>query len=619
MTDAAFSATNLRGPRAAPVVAVSAFLACALIVAAGVFTVHWANDAIIEKTLEETAADARSLRRYVMQQYETMNDVAEAVLRELDGRAPADMPTDELRNLVRRIETPFASQELTVFLSSANGDNLLTPGPGTNVADREYFRAHAYPEEFGDRLDLIRNAETGMVVSPPLVARVRNQEIMSASQAIYSADGRFAGVVNVSMPSARFQTMFSYFLAGGEDALAMFRNDRMALMREPRLATFSGNVIRNPLTFQNYPRLPEGRFEGEAAADGMRRMGVHLTLAPWPIVLGSSKSIRGLGVGSLAVFWPAIYIYLAQFLAIVAFAGSAIWALRRAQSFQFAVGVERDAAIVAKEQLADALAAQIKLRADAEAANQAKSTFLAAMSHELRSPLNAIIGFAELLEQRIVDPNDPQKVVEYQGYILESGRHLLDLINDILHLARIQSATGALALESVRLRDVIDEALRMVKVAAARKDVTIAIRLSHPEAHLQTDRRALLQILLNLSSNAVKYSPRFGTVSVDAVRDSEGGFSIVVSDEGRGMEAKLIADIGKPFLRGADSFVANNEGIGLGLAITAQLIALLGGNLDLRNRLPCGLAARATFPNREGANSNAPFALLSNRSQSDAG
>lgn len=248
----------------------------------------------------------------------------------------------------------------------------------------------------------------------------------------------------------------------------------------------------------------------------------------------------------------------------------------------------------------------------------ALSTFHAAMSHELRSPLNAIIGFAELLEQRIVDPNDPQKVVEYQGYILESGRHLLDLINDILHLTRIQSATGALALESVRLRDVIDEAMRMVKVAAARKDVTIAIRLSNPEAHLQTDRRALLQILLNLSSNAIKYSPRFGTVSVDAVRDSQGGFSIVVSDEGRGMEAKLIADIGTPFLRGTDSFVANNEGIGLGLAITAQLVVLLGGNLDLRNRLPRGLVACATFPNREGANSNAPFALLSNRSQSDA-
>lgn len=618
MTDAAISAEYFRGRGAVPSVAALAFLVCALIVGAGMFTLYWANNAIIEQTLEETAADARSLRRYVMQQYDTMNDVAEAVLRELDGRDPSAIPTAELRSVVRRIETPFASQELAVFVFSKTGDNLLVPGPGTNVADREYFRAHIYPEEFGDRLTLIRNAENGMVVSSPFMARVRNQEVLSASKAVYAADGSLAGVINVSIPTALFQTMFSYFLGDGKDALSMFRNDQLALLREPRLETFSGAVIQNPLTFQNYPRLPQGRFEGEAAADGMRRMGVHLTFAPWPIVLGSSKSIAGLGLGALGVFWPAIAIYLAQFLAIVAFAGSAIWALRRAQSFQVAAGVERDAAIAAKEQLADALAEQIKLRADAEAANQAKSTFLAAMSHELRSPLNAIIGFAELLEQRIIDPNDPQKVVEYQGYILESGRHLLDLINDILHLTRIQSATGALALESVRLRDVIDEAMRMVKVAAARKDVTIAIRLSNPEAHLQTDRRALLQILLNLSSNAIKYSPRFGTVSVDAVRDSQGGFSIFVSDEGRGMEAKLIADIGTPFLRGTDSFVANNEGIGLGLAITAQLVVLLGGNLDLRNRLPRGLVACATFPNREGANSNAPFALLSNRSQSDA-
>jgi hypothetical protein len=314
-----------RGLRAVPGVAASAFLVCALIVAAGLFTLHWANNAIVEQTLAETAADARSLRRYVMQQYDTMNDVAEAVLRELDGRDPAEIPTDELRYLVRRIETPFASQELAVFLSSKTGDNLLAPGPGTNVADREYFRAHAHPEEFGERLSLLRNAENGMLVSPPLVARVRNQEILSASKAILAADGGFAGVVNISMPTARFQTMFSYFHADAEDALFIFRNDSMGLVREPRLANFSGALLPNALVFQNYPRLPEGRFEGEAATDGLRRVGVHLTLEPWPIVLGSSKGIRGLGFGSLSVFWPAIAVYSVQLLAIFAFAGSAIW------------------------------------------------------------------------------------------------------------------------------------------------------------------------------------------------------------------------------------------------------------------------------------------------------
>jgi len=464
MTDAAISAKYFRGRGAVPRVAALAFLVCALIVGAGMFTLYWANNAIIEQTLEETAADARSLRRYVMQQYDTMNDVAEAVLRELDGRDP------------------------TGWRSSA------TPRTAWWYR-RRFWHACAKPggpERF---------------------------------KAIYAADGSVAGVINVSIPTALFQTMFSYFLADGKDALTMFRNDQLALLREPRLEKFSGAVVQNAMIFRDFPRLPQGRFEGQAAADGMRRMGVRLSLTSWPMVMGSSKSITGLGIGGITVFWPAIAIYVAQFLAIVAFAGSAIWALRRAQSFQVAAGVERDTAVAAKEQLADALAEQIKLRADAEAANQAKSTFLAAMSHELRSPLNAIIGFAELLEQSIVDPKDPKKVVEYQGYILESGRHLLDLINDILHLTRIQSATGALALESVRLRDVIDEAMRMVKVAAARKDVKIAVRLSNPEAHLQTDRRALLQILLNLSSNAIKYSPRFGTVSVDAVRDSQGGFS----------------------------------------------------------------------------------------------
>jgi signal transduction histidine kinase len=263
--------------------------------------------------------------------------------------------------------------------------------------------------------------------------------------------------------------------------------------------------------------------------------------------------------------------------------------------------------------LARGLAEQIKLRADAEAANQAKSTFLAAMSHELRSPLNAIIGFAELLEKRIVNPSDPEKVVEYQGYILESGRHLLDLINDILHLARIQSSTGALSLERVCVRDVVDEAVRMVQVFAERKEVKIACRLADPEMQLLTDRRALLQIVLNLASNAVKFSPAGGTVAIDVSQDAEGTSSILVCDDGRGMEPKLIAGVGTPFLRGSDSFVANNEGIGLGLAITVQLASLLGGTLAFRNRQPHGLAARATFPRHAIANSNAPIALLPNR------
>lgn len=115
-----------------------------------------------------------------------------------------------------------------------------------------------------------------------------------------------------------------------------------------------------------------------------------------------------------------------------------------------------------------------------------------------------------------------------------------------------------------------------------------------------------------------KFSPVGGTVSIDAAQDAQGGFSIVVSDQGSGMDEKLIAGIGTPFLRGADSFVANSEGIGLGLAITVQLVVLLGGRLDLSNRLPHGLTARAAFPCLAGANMNAPIELLSNRANSIA-
>ena len=230
----------------------------------------------------------------------------------------------------------------------------------------------------------------------------------------------------------------------------------------------------------------------------------------------------------------------------------------------------------------------------AEAANKAKSEFLANMSHELRTPLNAIIGFSELIAGEAFGKTDP-RYTEFADDILNSGKHLLDLINDLLDMSKIEAGQFELADEQLEMAPLIQSCANMVVPRAAEGQVTLTVANTLSRDAILADRRAVRQIVLNLVSNAVKFTPAGGSVDVrmDAV---EGGLAVVVEDTGIGIAPDALERLCEPFQQVDASISRRFGGTGLGLAITRKLLALHGGALRFDSAPGRGTTVWAVFP-----------------------
>jgi two-component system cell cycle sensor histidine kinase PleC len=230
----------------------------------------------------------------------------------------------------------------------------------------------------------------------------------------------------------------------------------------------------------------------------------------------------------------------------------------------------------------------------AEEANDAKSKFLANMSHELRTPLNAIIGFSEIMASAMFGPLGAAKYNEYSHDIRESGQYLLDVINDILDMSKIEAGGVHLAPEDVDLDRTLADCVRVVWGRANEKRVTVQSQLA-PGIHLQADRRALKQIALNLLSNAVKFTPDGGTVTVRS-RARGGMITVAIADNGIGIPKDALGKLGRPFEQVESQLTKRHQGSGLGLAIAKSLVELHGGRMRIRSVLGAGTTVVVRLP-----------------------
>ena len=253
--------------------------------------------------------------------------------------------------------------------------------------------------------------------------------------------------------------------------------------------------------------------------------------------------------------------------------------------------IEKDALT---ERLTESLAKAKAAAAAAEQANQAKSTFLAAMSHDLRTPLNAIIGFSEIMKTEMMGPLPNPYYREYAADIHQSGRHLLDMIDSVLDLSRLEAGGYRLNEKPVYLVDVIDASLAMIGGEAARRTIALKCDVAPGLRPLFADGRAVKQMLINLISNAVKFSAAGSDVLILAGETDDGGQYLSIRDFGCGMDEDALALATTAFSRGAGA--RHTEGFGLGLSIVKQLAEAHQGELILQSAPREGTLATLLFP-----------------------
>ena len=235
-------------------------------------------------------------------------------------------------------------------------------------------------------------------------------------------------------------------------------------------------------------------------------------------------------------------------------------------------------------------------RFEAEALSQTKSRFIANMSHELRTPLNAVLGFSDIMRQSLFGPL-PEKYREYSQLIFDSGQHVLNLVNDLLDMAKIEAHKYELRVEIFDINEALSQAVGMIRGQASAKGIALDFEPSPEILMVEADRRAIKQIGLNLLSNAIKFTPTRGRVAFKITRQDALGVCLEVEDNGMGIEPEALSRLGRPFEQAGNS-QSKAMGTGLGLSLVKSLCELHRGQMRLESQVGKGTRVIITLPIR---------------------
>ena len=286
--------------------------------------------------------------------------------------------------------------------------------------------------------------------------------------------------------------------------------------------------------------------------------------------------------------------YRAVMMFVVAPICTGIFQLLFPDAPAYSIGYTLGCCIIFAFVVTDMMQKRIKEQALAEASNEAKSSFLFNMSHDIRTPMNAIIGFTNMALKNV---DDPQKVIEYLGKVETSSAHLLELINDVLDMARVESGEVTLSEEPLDLRETVANLMSIAREISGADELTLEAQcdeLENPCVH--ADQLRLNQVLLNVLSNAVKYTKEGGSVEFTVREcvwedDEDAAFAtyeFIVRDTGIGMSPDMVAKMFESFTRAETATVSGIQGTGLGMSITKQLVELMGGSIDVESELGVG-------------------------------
>jgi two-component system, cell cycle sensor histidine kinase PleC len=458
-----------------------------------------------------------------------------------------------------------------------------------DLSDRDYFRIHLRPG--GERV----------FVGEPVVGRVTGKWFVSVSSRRQDGNGNFLGVITaVVQPEFLAEVLGTRSLGGGGISTLSTAGGTILARNIDHDSMIGQPVSADPdLSADGGAGPPEGllaaiattpaRIVASAPVHGFP-VTVTVSLDGWEIL---SPWRRKLPYYALALLLPSV---------AVAIAGTVLWRQQRAlltseASLQLHVADLQDSRERLEEQ-AMTLAALAEQNAaaklKAEAANTAKSLFLANMSHELRTPLNAVIGFGEMIERQDLGPVGSPDYVEYGRDIKDAGRHLLDMINDILDLSRIEADKYALHPEPLSLRETAGSCIRLLRGKLAEAGLVLETRMEGLPG-IMADERAVRQVLINLLSNAIKFTPSGGRITLAAAAD-ETCVRVTVSDTGVGIGAEDLPKLGRPFEQAGNQLRGKPSGSGLGLALCLRLVELHGGTMTIVSDVGRGTTVAFSLP-----------------------
>lgn len=521
--------------------------------------------------IDKARRDARNAAILLAEHARGTFDIADKVL-----EAVRDQHDDWVKGDIKSItEAHFALKRLQAGSRTVSGlawfdatgarivSSLEPNPPPFSAADRPYFTIHR------DRTDDILD------VGPPVFARPSQRWIMIVTRGMRDDAGRFLGVAGASMEIDVFRRFMSSIDIGAGRSVALFHDTGFLMSHDPPRPQDMGQLHDGAaFVSRAAPRGPAVAVETEGFLDPVPSIVGYMHVPGLPVVavVALPRSIAlAPWRGRIAITGP-VTVLVAILVALTMLLVSRQFALRG--------NYER--------QLAAAQRAAVE-------ASRGKSEFLAHMSHELRTPLNAIIGFAEIGQRELFGPLGHSKYKEYIGDIRSSGEHLLQLINEILDLSKVEARKWTLNEERATALEIVGEAAQMLRDRAQTAGVTVDVDAASLGVVLFADRRILRQIVINLAINAIKFSERGGAVRIGGA-PAEGGFALRIADDGAGIAPEDIAKVLEPFGQAASGIARKRHDTGLGLPLCKAFAELHGGSLKVESVLKRGTTVTVMLP-----------------------
>jgi two-component system, cell cycle sensor histidine kinase PleC len=457
-----------------------------------------------------------------------------------------------------------------------------------SFADRDFFQAHR------------DNPDSGLLLGPPHIGRIVGRHVITASMRLDTDGRRFAGVLVFSLDPALLTTLHQWVNPGKTAAINVLGLDGTILARYTPATGFDSSRIG--VKVQGLPAMIErraadaGEYTRPSPVDGVTRLHHWRKVAGYPLIvtvgLGKAEMLANTNSQTAIVIGLAI---AALSLPLIMMLRLNREISRRAEQ---AIALDKEAERV-REINAQLSVAQYQ----AEEANRAKSHFLANMSHELRTPLNAILGFSEIIRDKLFD-KDVERYAHFAKDIHESGAHLLNIVNDVLDLSKIEAGRLELHEEEAEVRAIMQESLSTVEPSALAQGLSLVSNPPDSGVSIYGDKTKLKRIVINLLSNAIKFTPAGGSIAFSADADDRG-LTLKIEDTGIGMSAEDIRQAVEPFRQVDNGFSRRFEGTGLGLPLAIQLTERHSGTLTIKSSSGLGTAIIVWFPpsriNQNGA------------------